>query len=142
MATKKLEWRGLDKFLKGVKGRTQTIGLAVEAALFEEANELIAEAKREVPVDEGILKSSGHVQLPVVEDGRITVECGFGGPAGTGTQGAPATEDVGYAVIVHEDLMAHHTVGNAKYLENPLNRRRRTMEARMVGRIKARLKRK
>ena len=34
------------------------------------------------------------------------MEVGFGGPAAD------------YAIYVHEDLSAHHPVGEAKYLEN------------------------
>lgn len=139
---KDYEWKGLDQYLKSLKEKPQTLGRAVEAVLFEEASELITEAKREVPVDEGTLKNSGHVQLPEVEDGTITVQCGFGGPAGTGNLGSKNAEDVGYAVYVHEDLHAHHNVGNAKYLENPLNRRKNSMVGRMIQRIRARLKRK
>lgn len=136
------EWRGLNEFLKKIRKKPEVLGPAVEGVLFEEAAELIAEAKRETPVDEGTLRSSGHVQLPEVENGTITVACGFGGPAGSGNQGGTNSEAVGYAVYVHEDLNAHHNVGNAKFLENPLNRRKATMVGRMIQRLRARLRSK
>ena len=68
----------------------------------------MAEAKRLCPVDTGTLRSTGHVQKPVIKRGSIEVTLGFGGPA------APM-------LFVHENLNVHHTVGQAKYLEKPLN---------------------
>lgn len=61
-----------------------------------------------VPVDLGNLRASGHVRGPFFEAGDIAVRLGFGGPA------------VQYALIVHEDMTARHTVGQAKYLELPV----------------------
>jgi len=77
---------------------------AREAALYEEAEEIMAEAKALTPVDTGALRASGFVSPP----SGGSVELGFGGPA------------TPYAIIVHEDLSAFHPVGQAKYLEQPL----------------------
>lgn len=73
-----------------------------------------------VPVDLGMLRKSGHVTKPEKRRGVIVVEVGFGGPAGSGNHGGDTNEEtVGYAVYVHEDLQAHHEVGQAKYLTEP-----------------------
>lgn len=79
------------------------------AALYEVANEVMAESKRLVPVDTGALKGSGYVSEPRVELGKVEVEIGYGGPAAA------------YAVRQHEDLSyAHPGGGQAKFLEQPL----------------------
>jgi hypothetical protein len=79
---------------------------------------------RLVPVDTGNLRATGHVQPPVIAGRGVSVELGYGGTAGPNMR-LPAPErletgQVGYAVHVHENLTAHHTVGQAKYLETPL----------------------
>lgn len=132
-----VKWEGLEQLAKKLKARPELVSRATESALFIEAEETMAEAKKETPVDEGVLRGSGHVQLPTRDGDRVSVELGFGGPAGTGNQGATNPEDVGYAVYVHEDLTAHHTVGKAKYLEDPLNRRRSGLPRRLARRIRA-----
>jgi hypothetical protein len=100
--------------------------------LYLSAEEVMAEAKEKTPVDTGNLRASGHVQQPVIENGVISVELGFGGPAGAGNQGGDTNpEDVGYAEIVHEDLAANHVVGQAKFLEEPLLAMQSEIQARL-----------
>jgi hypothetical protein len=82
-------------------------GLSV--GLREIAETVMTASKRDyVPVDTGALRASGFVDAPLVTATGARVDLGFGGPA------AP------YAAIVHEDLLARHPVGQAKYLEIPL----------------------
>ena len=81
---------------------------AVGSALHEELEIELLEAKQRTPVDTGALRASGFVEGPKVRRGHISDRIVFGGPA------AP------YAVIVHEDLEAHHPVGQAKFLESVL----------------------
>lgn len=136
-----VRFSGLEEFLARVKRRERDVVRAAEGALFVEGEETITAAKLLTPVDEGNLRSSGHVQLPVVGPNGVTVEIGFGGPAGSGNHGGDSNpEDVGYAVPVHEDLTAHHDVGQAKYLEAPLTQRRPGFEARLVRRMRRRLR--
>lgn len=56
----------------------------------------------------GTLRGSGHVQPTERAGGGFVSRGGFGGPA------AP------YAVYVHEDLEAHHAVGQAKFYETAM----------------------
>lgn len=63
---------------------------ALAAAMMQEAEQIMTEAKVLVPVDLGNLRATGHVAPPVIEGTTVTVALGFGGPA------AP------YAVYVHE----------------------------------------
>lgn len=104
--------------------------------LYQEAEKIMTASKELVPVDTGTLRASGHVQLPVQRGVRVSVDLGYGGPAGRGNLGASNREPVGYAVIVHEKLNVHHTVGQAKYLEVPLQRAKPGMSRRIADHIR------
>jgi hypothetical protein len=136
----KVEWDGLAEFMKVMASMPGKFRQAASAALYQEGEELMAESKPLVPVDEGTLRASGFVDLPVDENGELVVNVGFGGPAGSGNQGGSNTKDVGYAVYVHENLLARHTVGQAKYLEQPLNKRKPGYSARIAQRINKKIK--
>lgn len=100
----------------------QRVPTAFAAALFEEAEIEMTEAKERTPVDLGALKNSGTVHPP--EIGRtISVRLTFGNVA------------VDYAVYVHEDLEAFHRVGQAKYLESVLMESRPFLGARVARRV-------
>lgn len=94
-----------------VKGAMRRYGRAANGALlgglFMEGEKIMAVSKTEVPVDEGILRSTGHVKPPEEVAGVAVVELGYGGPA------AP------YAVVQHERLDYKHRVGKARYLADP-----------------------
>lgn len=102
----------------------------VEKALYREAQIEMTESKRRVPVDTGVLRASGHVQDPVRKGQNISVTLAYGGAAET------------YAIIVHEDLEAHHRVGQAKYLESVLKESAPYMAQRVAARIKLGKKKK
>lgn len=114
---------------KGLKDLRSIIDMARASMqeFYREAEELIAESKPEVPVDTGALRNSGYVEQPQVSGNKITVRCGYGGPA------------AGYALYVHENLEANHPVGKAKYLEDPFNRRLPGLSGRMAARLEKRL---
>lgn len=133
---------GLDELMKKLKAEPNRFLNATESALFIEGEQTMTAAKRLVPVDEGVLRASGHVRLPEVTDDEVQVEIGFGGPAGSGNRGESNDEDVGYAVYVHEDLTAYHPVGQAKYLEQPVTDRASGFAARIAKRIERRLTRR
>ncbi len=140
MAMFSVKFEGLEKALNELGSFTDKVILALESALFIEGEQTIAEAKMITPVDEGVLRASGFVQLPERDGDKVFVDIGFGGPAGTGNHGGETNDDdVGYAIIQHEDLTFFHTVGQAKYLEVPLNKRKVGYSARMAKRIKAKL---
>lgn len=109
------------KFFDKIKGN---IVSEVKAALYQEALEIMAASKELVPVDTGVLRSSGHVEKPQ-DDGRgVTVTLGYGGAAQE------------YALIVHEDLTARHKDGQtAKYLERPMLERQPNVVKNVVAKI-------
>lgn len=87
-------------------------------ALYLEGQRIINESKPLVPVDTGALRASGYVEPPVTQGRVITVTLGYGGPAAqVNPKSGESTE--GYAIYVHENLEAHHPVGQAKFLEQP-----------------------
>lgn len=84
------------------------VNRAVDRALRHEAEGIMRTSKHDfVPVDTGVLRSTGRVwvtgKAPLAE-----VVLGYGGAAKA------------YAVIQHENLHFHHTVGQAKYLITPV----------------------
>lgn len=114
---------GVPALASKFKRAKNAVKQAVRATLFQEAEKIMTASKRQVPVDTGNLRASGHVTLPFEVGGKMFVELGYGGPAGAGNHGGQTNnESVGYALSVHEDLQARHNPGQkAKYLEDPVN---------------------
>jgi hypothetical protein len=106
------------------------------AALYQEAQGIMAASQGLVPVDTGALRSSSYVTEPERDVDRITVILGYGGVAAKINPKSGQSTD-GYAIIVHENLEAFHKVGTAKFLELPFNAARRGMSARIVAKMKA-----
>lgn len=116
---------------------------ALARGLYREGERIMAASKPLVPVDTGALRSTGYVALPKIDGSRVSLEIGYGGPAGGNQQTGPFIsprsgrtvlpgQPVGYAVVVHEDLTARHTVGQAKYLEKPFLEARRGQAERIA----------
>ncbi len=100
----------MEILITGLSEVSATIAALVEQdvqagkmALREEAEVIMTTSKQTVPVDTGALRESGHVDM--TDDGA---RLAYGDSA------------VDYAIVVHEDLDAHHTSGTAKYLERPV----------------------
>ena len=87
-------------------------------AIHEEGLALDAEAVRLAPVDTGRLRQSHYVKKGTVEGDPERI--GFGAE---------------YALPVHEDLAAHHEVGQAKFLEQPWDERKVGLVDRLAVRI-------
>lgn len=124
-------WRihvvGLERAFAAARAVGADLAHEMAGALYREGERIMNASKTEVPVDQGILRSTGHVSLPRVTDGAVVVEIGYGGPA------AP------YALRQHEELGYRHTVGKAKYLEDPFRRAVLTMDRRMAADIRRRI---
>lgn len=111
----------------------------VAAAIYQEAQIEMTEAKRRTPVavpswyiDQGYgkyrgvpgtLRASGFVAEPVRNGNNISVTLSFGGAASD------------YAIPVHEILDSIHPVGQAKFLESTLDESRPFMKARIARRL-------
>jgi hypothetical protein len=95
----------------------------VGRALYQEMGVELREVIKRTPKDTGDLRSTEHLLGPTKEGNSIVVLIVAGGPE------AP------YAMIVHEDLEAFHSVGQAKYLESVLLESRSFMGARVARRL-------
>jgi hypothetical protein len=119
-----LEFTNLDRFRQALAAYQGDTVRAAAGALYREGERIMTRSKQEfVPVDTGALRASGRTQPPEVTSTSITVVLSFGGAS------AP------YALVVHENLQAHHAVGQAKYLEQPINEAVAGMDARLAGDI-------
>jgi len=101
----------------------------VAKAMYQEANIEVVEMKRRCPVDvsphaphPGNLRNSIHAELPIRDGLNISVIIA------TGKQ-AP------YAIYVHEDPDAIHTIGEWKFIENPLKESAPFMSQRIGARV-------
>lgn len=82
-------------------------------ACYTSLSRTLTKAKGYTPVKTGALRGSGRVE--VLQDDPFVIEIMFGGPL------AP------YAPRVHEDLNAHHRVGQAKFLARAVTEDRQTI---------------
>lgn len=94
---------------------------AYAQAMRAEAELILTAAKLEAPVDTGNLRASGYVDEKD-RGGSTQLVIGF---------------QAAYALPVHENLNAHHVVGKAKYLEDPLKAAMGGLPARVAQRVKA-----
>lgn len=114
----KLTLKGVPQFEQAVKLAAAMFPKAARRGLYVGLEFVMTDAKMNyVPVDMGVLRASGFVML---DETKIKAIIGFGGPAGSGNMGETNVEDVGYAIVQHENLDYRHKVGEAKYLERPL----------------------
>jgi hypothetical protein len=121
------EMSGLDALLANLNGLQERVRAEIPGALYEQAEEVMAESQKIVPVDLGTLKNSKFVEQPVSAGDSVSVTLGYGGEASD------------YAIVQHERLDFHHEVGEAKYLEKPVMALKATFLARMATTLKARL---
>lgn len=129
---------GIDKVI-ALAQKSADVRVAVERAVFAEANTVLNESKKIVPVAFGTLRDSGRVEAPDTSGGKTVVEVTYGGAAQQ------------YALIVHEvppgsggrwgTGMSHGAGKTYKYLENPANAHRdkfvRNVKERIVYYLKA-----
>ena len=94
--------------LEQIAARGQKAQRIISRAMYSEANTVLNQSKKIVPVDLGTLKNSGKVKKPTFKGSLIDVDITYGGAAAD------------YAFIVHEDPNARHAPGKTyKYLEMP-----------------------
>lgn len=114
---------GLDKVAANLGAIAKRLPQEAGRALYEEAQIESTESQRRTPVDTGALRGSHEVSSPMIERHDISVTISVGGVA------AP------YAVIVHENLEAHHDVGQAKFLESVILESKGLLARRIAARI-------
>jgi hypothetical protein len=116
---------GLEEMQRKLTALGEKFPKEIRSALFIEAETIMTDSKTNyVPVDLGMLKSTGHVIPPEHRGGELITVLSYGGPA------AP------YAEEQHEELGYWHDKGQAKYLEVPLF----IHAARLIGNIARRIR--
>lgn len=114
---KQIEIRGLTEFKRKLGTWTNHVASAMERTAFEWGERTMAVSKGGgegytapiVPVDTGALMSSGHVQGPQRDGGKVTVILGYGGPSAK------------YAAYVHEIAANYKRPNSGKdYLRLPV----------------------
>lgn len=111
---------------------------ALGVALYKEGSRILSESQPLVPVDTGTLRASGYVTPPVREGDTVKVTIGYGGPAAKINPKTGESSE-SYAIYVHENLEAHHPVGQAKYLETPFNAAKQGIDERIIAEVRAQL---
>jgi hypothetical protein len=115
------EFKGFDQLAQAFARIERT--LHEGRALYQEALAIQKVSMRRTPVDTGALRASHETLEPFFDGGEVRVAIAVGGPA------AP------YALVVHEDLDAHHNVGEAKFLEKSVLEAAQNLSERLGARI-------
>ena len=113
------------EFAKSLEVLLSKVERGTKKATKQACEEILAESIRQVPKDTNTLAKSAFYEIHG-KYRNFTATIGYGGngdPINPKT-GRPASE---YMVVVHEDLQAHHPVGKAKFLEDPVREYQRKM---------------
>jgi hypothetical protein len=121
--------------LEGIEGLQQKLATmpagvlaAAAQAIYEEATRIMAASQPLVPVDTGLLKSTGRVETESAPGPESVVKLSYGG---NGL--AP------YAAVVHFRTDVHHPVGQAFYLQQPFFEATQGMAERLAAAIRQHL---
>lgn len=102
---------------------------AAGPALYDEGNRIMGVSVELVPIDTGLLRSSAHVERPVITGQEVVVELSYGSK---GT--------VPYAAIVHESTeMNHPNGGQHHFLSEPFFAATTGMLQRLATMIRAQM---
>jgi hypothetical protein len=129
MARVGVQLKGMTDLIRAVN-RYQGLRPVLEKAVFTEANTVLNESKKIVPVATGNLRASGRVEPPKSTDTETVVDVTYGGAA------AP------YAIYVHEIPHYRHAAGKTfKFLEIPAMAHRDKFARNVKERVLAYLRR-
>jgi hypothetical protein len=113
MSQSRIKIVGLARTKQKIKRRRKSITNAVMKGVDAEMQEIFTQSQQLVPVLTGALKRSGKHAGPKLSPERrhIVDKISYGD-----------SDNVNYAVIVHENLEVNHRNGSAKYLQIPRNK--------------------
>ncbi|MNB67615.1 hypothetical protein D3C87_865210 [compost metagenome] len=106
------------KFEKNLQVMMRRVERGTKKATIAAAEEIMADSLSQVPRATNTLANSAYYKI-IGKSKNFSAELGYGGnkdPVNPKT-GRHASE---YMVAVHENLDAHHPIGNAKFLERPV----------------------
>ena len=105
-----VDFKGGDAVMRDLRLLGEKAPDAMGKALYQEANDIIREAKVLTPIDTGVLRGSAFVNLPQASGQEVGVTLGYG-------QAASA-----YAEVQHNELSYYHKPPTqALFLEQPFN---------------------
>jgi hypothetical protein len=116
--------KGLVEQTRKIQNYARKFPTEFAEAQFEETMIEAEECVKRTPVDTGDLQATVHATRPSIQKNVIRTTVTAGGPE------AP------YAIYVHENLFAHHAIGQAKFIESTLFESAPFMLRRIVARMK------
>lgn len=133
------ELRGQREMQQRLRDLARRFPKATEDALYLEGEKIMTKSKQDyVPVDDGTLRSSGHVKKPERRGKEVSVRMVYGGSS------AP------YALTIHENPSVHdpptwrgvevkfHPDGRGpKYLQKPMNEAIPGMSSRIAAHLES-----
>lgn len=129
MTTVKVEWKGADALISMLAQGGSKAVTALGRALREEADDILAKSKMQVPFEEGTLSGSGMVHPASISGSEVVVEITYGGNASA------------YAAVQHENTTYSHAPGRkSHYLEDPFMDALPGVERNIADRVEAILK--
>jgi hypothetical protein len=102
----------ISKMLRGLGQARERARAAGLRAMDIAGEKVLGDAQQLCPVDTGFLQSSATSEPAVERGNKITKQVGF---------------NADYAAAVHENLTAHHEVGQAKFLETAIKQNARKL---------------
>jgi hypothetical protein len=124
--SREFEVQGLDNLVRVMIQGGKKAPMMLGRALYEEASEIFHKSQNIVPIDTGVLRSSGQVHPPHYSSQEIVVEITYGG----------AAKD--YALIQHENESYKHASGKqARYLSDPVEDAIPSLDRNLADRIEA-----
>lgn len=121
MTSKQIHITGLTEVEANINRLIRNNWTDAKKGLLKEANIILNQSIRQTPCEFGDLRRSGTVEETKDTKREYEVTIGF---------------NESYAAAVHENLNAHHDIGNAKYLEDPLMARVDDIPKNIAKRIK------
>lgn len=115
--------RGLRRTVRQLGKISKHFQIELPQFVKSQAENIMTESKRLVPVDEGTLRSTGHVTQPKIRFNKVSVKLRYGGPA------------TDYAYIQHEtppSVFSHEDGQQWKFLEDPAMKAIPEMEKNLI----------
>lgn len=120
-----IDLQGLDQVQHRLQTVVRQMITAAPGALYEEGNRIMGVSVGLVPVDTGLLRSTAHVEQPMLDGQGVSVELSYG---------SHGTAE--YAAIIEFDTsMNHPNGGQSHFLSEPFFAATAGMAARLAAAI-------
>ena len=120
---------GFEELRRNIFNLIRALPDEIKQAMIVEETGTLELARSRTPVETGDLKKSGRLGDYTISGYESSLPIIFG-------EGLTSRNPDGYAIYVHENLQAHHPVGQAKFLESAVLDRILDKSKRMAANIK------